>query len=410
MATRAAVWAAFVAVHGWLTYLGVVVLPGAAFHDVDLYRWWMHLGLHEGRWPVLDEPSVYPAAAVLPMLLPALVAATTPGYALAWCGLVTLLDAFAVAALLRAGGRRGEAAAWWWLAFLLLLGPVGIGRLDAVVAPLTIVALLLAAAPTTTRTRGAAALLTLGAWVKVAPGALVLPLAAAARRPVRDVVAPAAAVCAVVVGAVAAGGGLPRLLGFLDAQGERGLQVESVAATVVGALHRDDVAVVLNEELVTYEVVGPGTAGAAAVLDVLLPLAVGAVALVLLAARRRGTAPAALLPASLLLVALLVVTNKVGSPQFLTWFAPPVAVLVAMRAPTTWRDVRPVWWQVAGALVLLAAGLTQAVFPWGYLPLLAGDDGMALILDARNALLLAVTACAVVGLARAVRGPTTADA
>lgn len=367
----------------------------------------MHTGLAEGRWPVLDDPFVYPAGAVLPMLLPALGATTNPGYALGWCLLVTALDAVAVAALLRRG-RGGRRAAVWWLAFLLLLGPVAMGRLDAVVAPVTVLALL-AAVPAggsgtagPARQRTASVLLTAGAWVKVAPGALLLPLAAAARRPLRDVVAPAAAVCAVVVGAVALGGGLPRVLGFLTTQGERGLQVESVAASLVGALHRPDVVVRLNEELVTYEVVGPGTARAAAVLDVALPAAVAVVAAVLLVARRRGTAPAALLPAALLLVAVLVVANKVGSPQFLTWFAPPVAVLVATRPWSPWT--RTAWWQVAAGLTAAAAALTQAVFPWGYLPLLSGDDGMALILDARNALLLAVLACAAWGLARAVSG------
>lgn len=394
---------AFAAVHAWLAYLGVVVLPSQAFHDVDLYRWWMYLGLETGRWPVLDDPFVYPAGAVLPMLLPALGATTNPGYAIGWCLLVTALDAVAVAALVRRGAH-GARGAWWWLAFLLALGPVAMGRLDAVVAPLTVLALLAAtgrgvSAPPPGRARLASVLLTSGAWIKVAPGALLLPLAAAARRPWRDVVAPAAAVCAVVVGAVALGGGLPRVLGFLTTQGERGLQVESVAASLVGALHRSDVAVRLNEVLVTYEVVGPGTAEVARALDVVLPAAVAVVAGVLLLARRRGTAPAALLPASLLLVAVLVVANKVGSPQFLTWFAPPVAVLLAVRAGA-WS--RPRWWHAAAGLVLAAAALTQAVFPWGYIPLLEGDDGMALILDARNGLLLAVLACAAWGTARAV--------
>ncbi|MBX9246659.1 hypothetical protein ICW40_17860, partial [Actinotalea ferrariae] len=241
------------------------------------------------------------------------------------------------------------------------------------------------------------------AWIKVAPGALVLPLAAAARRPLRDVVAPAAAVCTVVVGAVALGGGLPRVLGFLTTQGDRGLQVESVTASLLGALHRPDVVVRLNEQLVTYEVVGPGTARAAEVLDVALPVAVAVIAALLLVARSRGTAPAAVLPASLLLVVVLVVTNKVGSPQFLTWFAPPVAALLATARHVA-RPRRPTWWAVAAALTAVAAGLTQAVFPWGYIRLLEGDDLLALVLDARNALLLAVLGCAAWGFGRAVSG------
>lgn len=369
-----------------------MLLPSQAFHDVDLYRWWMYQGLVEGHWPVLDDPSVYPAGAVLPMLLAAVGGVTNPGYALAWSAMVTALDAVAVAALLRRPG--GVAAALWWLAFMVLLGPVALGRLDGVVAPLTLLALLAAVGPPA-RPRLAATLLTVGAWVKVAPGALVLPLAAAARRPLRDVVAPAAAVCAVVVAAVVAGGGAPRLLGFLSTQGDRGLQVESVTASMLGALHRSG-AIRLNDELVTYEVVGPGTTAAVRVLDVLLPVAVAAVAGLLVLARRRGTAVDALLPGALTLVAVLVVANKVGSPQFLTWFAAPVAVALATRAAAV-RSAVPV-------LLLVVAGLTQAVFPWGYLQLLRGDTVLVLVLEARNALLVAVLVLAVVRLVRIVRG------
>lgn len=385
----------------WLTFLGVVAVPTQAFHDVDLYRWWMYLGLADGRWPVLDDPFVYPAGAVLPMLAPALVAVTNPGYALAWCVMITALDVAALAAVLRLGRGRPPWAGWWWTAFLLLLGPVAIGRLDAVVAPLVMLALVAARGPG--RTALAAVLLTAGAWIKVAPGALLLPLAAASRRPVRDVVLPAAAVCAVAVSAVAFGGGLSRVAGFLTTQGDRGLQVESVAATLIGGLHRDDMTIGLNEALITYEVDGPGASTAAGVLDVLLPLAVAAVAAVLLLARLRGTAQAVLLPGALVLVTALIVTNKVGSPQFLTWFAAPVAVLLAVRGATAAEGLRDRWPVTAGVL-LVAAGLTQWVFPWGYLALLSGDGLLAAVLTVRNALLLVVLVLASAGLARAVRG------
>jgi hypothetical protein len=59
-------------VHGWIALVGTVLIPTQAFWDVDLYRWWMWQGLHQGVWPVLDGDWVYPAGAVLPMLLPAL--------------------------------------------------------------------------------------------------------------------------------------------------------------------------------------------------------------------------------------------------------------------------------------------------------------------------------------------------
>ena len=92
--------------HGWIAYVGTVLIPARAFWDLDLYRWWMWQGLHQGVWPVLDGDWVYPAGAVVPMLLPALVDAVgTQPYAVAWSALITLLDAVAGVVLLRFAGR-----------------------------------------------------------------------------------------------------------------------------------------------------------------------------------------------------------------------------------------------------------------------------------------------------------------
>lgn len=401
-----ALWVTFALVHAGLTWLGVVVAPASSFADVDLYRWWVHLGLDHGHWPVLDEPWVYPVGALLPMVLAGLATTwSTTGYAVAWCVLVTALDAAATLALVSRPDRPGRATAeprvstagaWWWLGFLALLGPVAIGRLDAVVAPLVVLALLAARR----RPAVASAVVTLGAWIKVAPGVLVLPLLAAARRPLREVVAPAAAVCAVVMGAVAAGGGLRHLASFVTTQATRGLQVEAVAATpwVLALPWRDDVAVKLNDVLITWEVHGPGTAAVAGVLDVLMVVAVAAAAGALWLARLEGRAAEALLPGALVLTLLLVVLNKVGSPQFLAWVAAPVAVALGRpgRSDRAWR-------RRAAAVALVAAGLTQLVFPWGYGGLLAGDWPVAVVLAARNVALVALLVVAAQGLAAVTR-------
>lgn len=391
----AVVWAAFALVHAWLTLLGVVVAAASSFHDVDLYRWWMYQALDLGQWPVLDTPWVYPVVAVVPMLLPALLTTTsTAGYALGWCAMVIALDGVATAALLRRrDGIRRTTGAWWWLAFLLLLGPVAIGRLDAVVAPLMVLALLAGLR----HPKAAAALLTLGAWIKVAPGALLLPLAAATRRPLREVAVPALLGCGVVVGVVLAAGGLDYLPSFVSAQQSRGLQVEAVAATpwVLAGLASSDVSIGLNRELVTWEVYGPGTTTTAAALDVVLALAVGAIAAVLWWARLRGRGQAAFLPGALAVLTVLIVVNKVGSPQLLAWLAAPVAVLLTVRAGGSR------WLRSVAVATLTAAALTQVVFPWGYDALLAGDPLVTAVLVARNLILVALLALAVTGLVRA---------
>lgn len=404
--SRVALWTAFVAVHAWLTWLGVVVAPVMAFADLDLYRWWMHLGLDWSTWPVLDGPWVYPAGAMVPMLLPALGGtSSTVGYALGWCALVTALDAATTAVLLRrepAGlpgpapdpSRTSDAGAWWWLAFLACLGPVALGRLDGVVAPLVVLALVAAAR----RPGVAAVLLTMGAWVKVAPAALLLPLVLAARRPLRTVLVPVAATCVVVVGLVAAGGGLGNIASFLVTQNTRGLQVESVGATpwMVARAWRPDVVASLDPELITWQVHGPGTSAATLVLDVVMVVALAALAGLLWFARLEGRAQEALLPGALALATVLVVANKVGSPQFLAWLAAPVVVLLARPGGTSRR-----WRRAVAGTALVAAALTQVVFPWGYGDLVSGDPLVTLVLALRNVALVVLLGLAVAGLARA---------
>ncbi len=391
--------------------LGVFLRPAQTFWDVDLYRWWMWQGLNDATWPVLDGPWVYPVGALVPMLTAATGGTdSTTGYALAWSLWVTAFNAVGLVALLHAprvvGHRhieRTTAGAWWWVGFTALLGPVAMGRLDAVVAPLVVGALVVALR----RPRMAAALLTAGAWVKAAPGALLLALVVVVRRPWREVVLPAALVCAGVVALVVLGGGREHLLSFLTEQGERGLQAESVGATpwLLASLVDPEVGVELNAELITWEVHGPGAQGAADALGVLFLVGIAAAGVFLWwCARRLGprlwsdeTARAQLLVRGALLIAtLLIVLNKVGSPQFIGWIAPPVAVALALRLPG-WRSTA---WFVAAI-----AGATQLIFPWGYPQITTGGVGMTLVLAARNVALVVLAATVVLDLLRETHAP-----
>lgn len=424
--SRAALWTAFLAVHAWIAYVGTVLIPTKAFWDVDLYRWWMWQGLHQGVWPVLDGDWVYPAGAVVPMLLPALVvdAVGTRVYAVAWSVLITALNAVAVGVLLRSARSRPAPpegspvrgavvtdprhdpalGAWWWLAFVLLLGPVAVGRLDAVVAPVVVVALALALRHPVV----ASALLTAGAWIKVAPGALLLPLVLVLRRPWRHLVLPAAAVCVVVAGAVAAGGGLGHLTSFLTEQGERGLQLESVAATpwVLAGLGSDAVHVVLNDAITTWEIAGPGTAATAAALGLVLPVALAAATALLAWVRlRAGDAldtAGFLARGALLIAVVLILANKVGSPQFIGWLAGPVVVGLARPGASG-----PSSWRTPAVLVLVIAALTQWVFPIAYEGITAQLPTPSLVLVVRNVLLVVLVVVVVRDL---VRTATTTSA
>lgn len=402
-------------VHGWLALVGLVLIPQQAFWDLDLYRYWMWLGLNQGEWPVLSGSWVYPAGAIVPMLAAAAGgAAGGSTYAAVWALMITVLDAVALTFLLHTRrpdhpkGPLTTSGAWWWLAFLLLLGPVAMGRLDAVIAPVVVVALSIAL----DHPRITSALLTAAAWVKVAPGALLIALFVAVRRPWRSVVVPAAIVSVVVVGTVAVLGGMPHVWSFLTEQEERGLQIESPGATpwLVAGLFSSSVTRFLNEPLVTWEIKGPGTQGAADALGALFFLALGAAALLLWWRREQlgarmwsgGIARTELLVRGAMLLTLaMLVFNKVGSPQYIGWLAPPVAVALALRLPG---------WRTTAWFVLGIAGATQVVFPWFYTEVIDGGPAVTLTLAARNVALVVLLVHTVVALVRPLADDGQPDA
>jgi hypothetical protein len=91
-------------------------------------------------------------------------------------------------------------------------------------------------------------------------------------------------------------------------------------------------------------------------------------------------------------VAVVLVTTKVLSPQYLVWLV-PLAVLVRGRAGAA-----------AAVLLAVAMVLTQLVYPYRYEELVALDRGPVLLLTARNALLVAVAALLAWRTARELQG------
>ncbi|AEG45452.1 hypothetical protein Isova_2757 [Isoptericola variabilis 225] len=381
----------FVAVHAWV--IAAAIRWGYTIYgDVTLYEWWARHGLQTGQWPVLDYDWVYPALALVPVVLPALLSADVLGYEIVWTAMVVLLDAAATVVLARST-RRGTLAAWWWLAFLVALGPIFVGRLDGVVAPLILVALVVA----TTRPRLAVAVATVGAWIKIAPGAVVVALAAT-RRSVRElvdhVVVPGAVVSAAVVGLALLGGAGTRALSVFGQQDSRTLQAESVAATWFSVLRLADptVRIDYNDVIYTYEVQGAAARQVADALDWLLPLAVLAIGAVTWwsARRRPDHVPDVVLLGAAALLLALIVFNKVGSPQFVAWIGPPLAAAIALAGPST----RRFWWPPAVG-VLLTALATQVIYPVAYGPFLGGEPWIVVVAALRNLALVVLLVGAV---------------
>lgn len=391
-------WLAFVLCHLWLITLNLIG-PTSALGDVTgIYRIWMQDGMAGEGWVGIDVPWVYPILAAVPMLLSLL--GGTVFFGTVWLGLITLLDAAAFALLLRARRGRGMAPAAWWLGFLVALGPISLGRIDAVTVPLALAGLLVLA----TRPALASALLTIGAWVKVWPAALVLTAVIARRGLARGTVLVSAlgTTAVVVAGSLALGSGA-NVLGFVGQQTGRGLQVESTAALyqlwriVAGD---DRYRVYMDQRIITFQVAGPGVDAVAELLTPIMVVVVLAVTLLGIRAHHRGASPAALMgPLSLALVAALIVTNKVGSPQYVSWFAVPIIVMLVhdRHSPGT---------ALAARLGLVVAALTQLIYPYAYSLLLDAVPvlvGVATIRDLGEIALLGV---AVVQLAR-LRGTAT---
>ena len=370
----------FLAAHAWVIW-DAVSWAYTIYGDVTLYEWWARRGLTAGQWPVLDYDWVYPALALGPVALPAVVTSDLLGYEIAWTAAVVVLNAVATLVLVRTT-PRGVPAAWWWLAFLVALGPIWVGRLDGVVAPFILVALVVASR----RPALATAIATAGAWIKIAPGAVVVALAATRRRLrdlVRDVIVPGAAVSAVVVGLALLGGAGTRALSVFGQQEARTLQAESVAATWFSVLRLGDprVRIEYNDVIFTYEVQGSAARQVASTLDWLLPVAVlGIAGLTWWCARRRPdhAADLMLLGAAAQLLALIVF-NKVGSPQFIAWIGPPLAAAIALAGPGT----RRLWWPPAIG-VLITALATHLIYPVAYGGFLGGDPWMVAVGAVRN--------------------------
>ncbi|MEW2005031.1 hypothetical protein [Microbacterium sp. NPDC079208] len=402
-----ALWIAFLLVHLVTAWLGWVY-PSQPMGDVVLvYEPWATAAWSGGEVVGVTESWVYPQLALLPMMLAAGLAApflpllgVSGAYLIGWALLVTVLDAVAFAVLVGRGRVRARrTAAWFWCAALLLLGPIALYRIDAVTVPLAVVAgLWLVTRPTI-----AAALLTIGAWIKIWPGAFLLAAVVAGRSRLRMLLAAAGVTAGVVVVLLLLGADT-EILGFLTAQTGRGLQIEAVAATpflwmaVTGAARIE-----YSYDILTFQFVAPGAEVVSTVLTPLLALAVVVVAVVGGVKAARGASFARLFPPlALLLVTVLIALNKVGSPQFQTWLLAPVIlwlVLDRRRAPT------------AAALVLALCLLTCLVYPLSYDGLLRAEAAPVLLLTMRNVLLVILAVVSAVALARVsvVRRPRTQE-
>jgi hypothetical protein len=390
-------WIAFAVVHVLVAVLGFV-LPNQPMGDVYLvYEPWS-TGAIEGRAIVgVTESWVYPQLALVPMVL-AHGFAWIAGYEVAWAILITLCDAAAFAMLVGRGRSNGRiAAAWFWLAFIALLGPVGMYRLDGITVPLAVAGCLWLVG----RPWLGSILLAVATWIKVWPAALLVAAVITVRRRF-TVIAGAALVSALTLAAVFAGGGFPHAFGFVTDQTDRGLQLEApVSAWYLwrAALGIPGSYIYYDRDILTFQVTGPGAQVVVAVMTPVLIAAVAALAGLGAFKAWRGASFVRLFPPlALALVLAFIVFNKVGSPQYMTWIIAPLVVGLVVDRRRWWRP---------GALGLVIAAITQVVYPLTYWGLLSAEALPAAVLTLRNVLVTMLLVWAIVRVAQ-VPGRITA--
>ena len=369
-----------------LMCLGLLVLSASlpsdlreGSNDLSLYR---EAGesILQGDVPYRDFFIEYPPGSLPAFIPPALLSASRDGYInlfaleMALTLGVTLLVAALTARRLR-GSNAWILPALTFVLAALLLYPVAVTRYDAVVALTLGLAVLFA-------TLGgrflvlAYASLGLGAAAKIVPAIATLPLALM-RKGAALGYAAFLAVLALFFAPFLGGGVLLESVAY---QADRGLQIESLPASVLIAL-RSAHSVVF--EYGAFEVRGGGLGLATSLSPILTLVLLAITGLVMYEeGRRRGRLGAEAFPrhAAALILALMV-GSKVLSPQYMIWLLPLVPLGAGGAAGA-----------IVCAVFLAACFATTRVFPTYYGDLLAFRYPGPELLLVRNLLLVVLWA------------------
>jgi hypothetical protein len=305
------------------------------------------------------------------------------GILVGWATLVALLNSLAVGTL-TAWGRAGKSAmlaALFWVSFLLLLGPAGVARIDAISAAVSVFGLV---ALSKDRIVLAISLFTFGAWIKIWPVALAVSAFISAKKKLLVVYAAVLSVAAVLTFALAAGAN-SSLFSFILKQGSRGIQIESPIAMIwiwAAKFGVADTGIYYDKEIITNQVYGSQVELISFLMTPAMFFALAITVLLGYRAIRAGADRNQVFAAmSLTAVLDLIVFNKVGSPQFMAWLTIPMMALILFKA-------KKLWLPITG--LLLIAFTTNLIYPILYIDLMGLGDLSVVTLTLRNLLLIAM--------------------
>lgn len=363
--------------NGLLMFLGTSWI-GQPMGDLTYaYQDWANSGSAYG----ITVAWVYPYLAIVPI---SLANALTPGALIGgWMAIWLLFNLVVLVVLVfyRVGEERDSRyrAGYFWVLATLCLGPVSISRLDAFSVALAILGLLFVYLRFS---KVSSIFLTLALWIKVWPIALMSAVFVAVHGKIRWFVTLAAGSVVAVVLAMLLGAD-SSVFSFLGDQSARGIQIESPIAAfwiwpaVFGSVTSG---IAYNAPLMTFEVFGANSAVFASLLTVVQIGALLITAALGFVAHRRGVAPSRIIFwASFTGVLDLIVFNKVGSPQYMTWLVVPVVFGFIAKVAEA---------KTAAAMVLVLSLMTWLVYPIAYDAILASHFWETLLLTLRNVLLL----------------------
>ena len=367
----------------------LVVVEGSMTGDVGYYARSLQSLVHGGG--IRDTLQEYPIP-VLGIMLPQYLIGglNQTAFTILFALSMLAVDALFTRLLWRASGRAQGPAVTFWLWFVAVLGPIVYFRFDIVPATLAGAALLAAIR----RPVISGVLTALGAALKLWP-AIMLPIFLIRRVHRAAIVASFLATGALLALVSLLVGGLHRSVSPLHWQSGRGLQVESIAAAPVMLARMVNPGGPWSTPLSVYkayEITGPGVR--ALITASTVATVVGIVVLAVLWLRAVRLPDASIEVVGWLLIAtaaVITITNKVLSPQYILWLGGPLAAL-AVFLPAD-REVRR-----ALALLMAIAVLTHLDYPLLYHFLVRDYGPMPLatvVLETRNVLLLlfAVRAC-----------------
>lgn len=400
-----------------LITVAVLLQGGPAFNDVNYY----FAGIEEGG---LGE---YPVPSLLPVYLVEAWRSVTPQREL-FVFVCLAMDALVAGHLIHyrelSGGPSSKTfvnaerlkegrllAVWFWCIFGVFIAPLMYARLD--IFPAVLVAF--SAVYLGSRPRVSSALLALATTIKLWPGVLAAGLVGQLREKATWVrLAWFGGSLLGIVIVVAASLGLDRVTSPISYQSERGLQVESVAATPFFLAHYFDQGTyeIDYAPSKSYEISGPGIEQAIVFTNVATAITLGlaiAWAVYRLLVGKWSPHSAALF--FLAAITWTVCTNKVFSPQYMIWFGPLAAVL--LLAP--WESAADGWrgrgsrqlLVVVGSLLIIASGLSVYIYPFNYGAIIGDPTWQgAVAITLRNLIMIAVAILCTYLLVRESKGAT----